>query len=191
MEARGREHADKLRQLELTLEQARYEATRARRRYEAVDSDNRLVAGELERRWNERLVAVRELEGERDTLLATPEMTLSDIDRDRLLALDSELKRAWESPGATAATRNRIVASYSARGRNNEAVVKAPALSVSRLLVGRPRHRDRQPRRGGRTRRSAAGDPPIACDCNLAHAMADAHLASRDRHGVPRHTQSE
>jgi len=154
MEARGREHADKLRQLELTLEQARYEATRARRRYEAVDSDNRLVAGELERRWNERLVAVRELEGERDTLLATPEMTLSDIDRDRLLALDSELKRAWESPGATAATRNRIVASYSARGRNNEAVVKAPALSVSRLLVGRPRHRDRQPRRGGRTCRS-------------------------------------
>lgn len=32
MQARGREHADKLRQLELTLEQARYEATRARRR---------------------------------------------------------------------------------------------------------------------------------------------------------------
>ncbi|WP_247313945.1 ATP-binding protein [Bradyrhizobium sp. 191] len=75
MEARGREHADKLRQLELTLEQARYEATRARRRYEAVDPNNRLVAGELERRWNERLVAVRELEDERETLLATPEMT--------------------------------------------------------------------------------------------------------------------
>ncbi|MCD9825229.1 transposase [Bradyrhizobium japonicum] len=112
MEARGCEHADKLRQLELTLEQARYEATRAPRRYEAVDSDNRLVAGELERRWNERLVAVRELEGKRDTLLATPEMTLSDIDRDRLLALESELKRAWESPGATAATRNRIIRSF-------------------------------------------------------------------------------
>ncbi|WP_371933158.1 recombinase family protein [Bradyrhizobium sp. CCGUVB23] len=111
MEARGREHADKLRQLELTLEQARYEATRARRRYEAVDPDNRLVAGELERRWNERLVAVRELEGERETLLATPEMTLSDIDRDRLLALGADLERAWESPGATAATRKRIIRS--------------------------------------------------------------------------------
>jgi excisionase family DNA binding protein len=111
MEARGREHADKLRQLELTLEQARYEATRARRRYEAVDPDNRLVAGELERRWNERLVTVRELEGERETLLATPEMTLSDIDRDRLLALGADLERAWESPGATAATRKRIIRS--------------------------------------------------------------------------------
>ncbi|PWE75393.1 MULTISPECIES: transposase [Bradyrhizobium] len=119
MEARGREHADKLRQLELTLEQARYEATRARRRYEAVEPDNRLVAGELERRWNERLVTVRELEGERDTLLATPEMTLSDIDRDRLLAPGSELKRAWESPGATAATRNRII-----RSLINEIVVR-------------------------------------------------------------------
>ncbi|WP_225145043.1 MULTISPECIES: transposase [unclassified Bradyrhizobium] len=119
MEARGREHADKLRQLELALEQARYEATRARRRYEAVEPDNRLVAGELERRWNERLVAVRELEGERDTLLATPEMTLSDIDRDRLLAPGSELKRAWESPGATAATRNRII-----RSLINEIVVR-------------------------------------------------------------------
>jgi DNA invertase Pin-like site-specific DNA recombinase len=111
MEARGREHADKLRQLELTLEQARYEAARARRRYEAVDPDNRLVAGELERRWNERLLAVRELEGEREALLATPEMTLSDTDRDRLLALGADLERAWESPGATAATRKRIIRS--------------------------------------------------------------------------------
>jgi len=111
IEARGREHADKLRQLELTLEQARYEAARARRRYEAVDPDNRLVAGELERRWNERLLAVRELEGEREALLATPEMTLSDTDRDRLLALGADLERAWEIPGATAATRKRIIRS--------------------------------------------------------------------------------
>ncbi|BBB96601.1 MULTISPECIES: recombinase family protein [Bradyrhizobium] len=111
IEARGREHADKLRQLDLALEQARYETTRARRRYETVDPDNRLVAGELERRWNERLLAVHELEGEREALLATPETTLSDTDRDRLLALGADLERAWESPGATAATRKRIIRS--------------------------------------------------------------------------------
>jgi DNA invertase Pin-like site-specific DNA recombinase len=109
MEACGREHAEKLRQLELALEQARYEAGRARRRYEAVDPDNRLVASELERRWNERLVAVRALETERDTLLATPETTLSEADRTRLLALGSDLERAWDSPGANAATRKRII----------------------------------------------------------------------------------
>src|SRR6516164_9147793 len=41
------------RQLELSLQQARYEAAHARRQYDAVDPANRLVAGELERRWNE------------------------------------------------------------------------------------------------------------------------------------------
>ena len=50
---------EKQRQLELALEQARYEAVRARRQYDTVDPDNRLVAGELERRWNTALAAVR------------------------------------------------------------------------------------------------------------------------------------
>lgn len=109
MEARGRKQAEKLRHLELALEQARYEAARARRQYEAVDPDNRLVAGELERRWNERLLAVRALEYEREALLATPEATLSAADRERLLALGADLERAWDSPGSTPATRKRII----------------------------------------------------------------------------------
>ena len=39
----------------MRLTQARFEASRAHRQYDQVDPDNRLVAGELERRWNERL----------------------------------------------------------------------------------------------------------------------------------------
>jgi len=39
----------------LTVEQASHEAMHARRQYDAVDPDNRLVAGELEQRCNERL----------------------------------------------------------------------------------------------------------------------------------------
>src|SRR5438132_5683770 len=62
------ESAEKQRQIEFALEQARYETARARRQYDAVDPDNRLVAGELERRWNERLLATRALEDERDAL---------------------------------------------------------------------------------------------------------------------------
>jgi hypothetical protein len=46
---------DQRRQAELALEAARYEAGLARQQYDAVDPDNRLVAEELERRWNERL----------------------------------------------------------------------------------------------------------------------------------------
>ena len=60
--------AERLRQSELALEQARYEATHARRQYDAVDPDNRLVAGELERRWNERLAAVARLEEQIENL---------------------------------------------------------------------------------------------------------------------------
>jgi hypothetical protein len=72
MEARRVKDAETRRQLELALEQARFEVARARRQYDAVDPDNRLVASELERRWNERLVAVRTLEEERDGLAAVP-----------------------------------------------------------------------------------------------------------------------
>jgi hypothetical protein len=48
--------------LTLEAEQARYEARLAARRYEAVDPDNRLVAPELEARWNGALRRARDLE---------------------------------------------------------------------------------------------------------------------------------
>ncbi len=50
------------RQRDLQLEQARYEARLAQRQYDAVDPDNRLVASELERRWNEKLETLARLE---------------------------------------------------------------------------------------------------------------------------------
>jgi hypothetical protein len=56
-------HHDQHRALALELEQAKYQARLAARRYEAVDPDNRLVAAELEARWNTALERVTELEG--------------------------------------------------------------------------------------------------------------------------------
>jgi hypothetical protein len=50
------------RQRELQLERARYEARLAQRQYDVVDPSNHLVAAELERRWNEKLERVGELE---------------------------------------------------------------------------------------------------------------------------------
>ena len=46
---RTRANEDKRGQVELALEQVRYEVGRARRQYDAVDPDNRLVAAELEK----------------------------------------------------------------------------------------------------------------------------------------------
>ena len=109
MEARRTETAGKLRQLELALEQARYEVRQARRQYDAVDPDNRLVAAELEHRWNERLLAVRALEDEHDELASRAQTTLVQAERDRLLALGADVERAWHSAGAKPATRKRII----------------------------------------------------------------------------------
>lgn len=109
MEAQRAETEEKRHQIELALEQARYEAGRARRQYDAVDPDNRLVAGELEQRWNERPLAVRALEEEWDALAATSHATLTQAERERLLALGADVEDAWHSPGATPATRKRII----------------------------------------------------------------------------------
>jgi DNA invertase Pin-like site-specific DNA recombinase len=107
--ARCAEDADRRRQLDLAIEQARYEAARAGRQYDVVDPDNRLVAAELEQRWNERLRALQALADERGTLAARPQFELTQLERERLLALGADVERAWHSPGATAATRKRIV----------------------------------------------------------------------------------
>ena len=109
IEARSQQRSEKKGQLELALQQARYEAARAQRQYDAADPDNRLVAGELERRWNERLVAVRDLEFEIDRLDADRAPALTEVERERLMALGQDLARAWESPVATPETRKKII----------------------------------------------------------------------------------
>ena len=94
--------------LELALEKARYEVQRARRQYDRVDPDNRLVAGELERRWNDALVHVAEVEAQLATL-ASRRLTLSDEQRHRLLTLGQDLGAVWEHPAASAALKKRIL----------------------------------------------------------------------------------
>lgn len=56
------EQQDKRKSIELALEKSRYEVLRAERQYDRADPDNRLVAGELEARWNAALTHVAELE---------------------------------------------------------------------------------------------------------------------------------
>lgn len=109
IEARESRADEKRRQLELALEQARYEVVRARRQYDAVDPDHRLVASELERRWNEQLTAVRELESQLQRIDEQIPPSLSGAEREQLMRLGGDLERAWQHPGATAAMRKRIL----------------------------------------------------------------------------------
>jgi DNA invertase Pin-like site-specific DNA recombinase len=109
LEAQTSETSAAQRQLDLALQQARFSAAHARRQYDVVDPDNRLVAGELERRWNEALQVVHRLEGEVAALAARKPATLGEKERRHLMQLGADLELAWSHPAATAATRKRIL----------------------------------------------------------------------------------
>jgi DNA invertase Pin-like site-specific DNA recombinase len=109
LEAQTSEVSAARRQLELALAQARYEAAHARRQYDSVDPANRLVAGELERRWNEALQAGHRIESEIAALDAKRPRPLGDKEREHLMQLGADLERAWSHPAASASTRKRIL----------------------------------------------------------------------------------
>jgi DNA invertase Pin-like site-specific DNA recombinase len=110
------EAAEKMRQqlgeqrraVELELEQARYEARLAARRYEAVDPEQRLVAGELEARWNTALQKVKALEERlREFDDAGKEPAIPD--KEILLSLAQDLPAMWNAPETDAGLKQRIV----------------------------------------------------------------------------------
>ena len=96
-------------QKELALEQARFEVARARRQYDAVDPDNRLVASELERRWNEALRRYNTVEGELKTLRVNRPEPMSNAIREELLRLGEDLPRLWRHPQSDQTLKKRIV----------------------------------------------------------------------------------
>lgn len=103
------DNAGTRRQVELALAQARYEADLAKRQYDAVDPDNRLVAAELERRWNDRLKEVRRQERRVADIAAARPRRLSDGETARLMALGDDLTSAWNHPNVPPETRKRIL----------------------------------------------------------------------------------
>lgn len=90
-------------------ERARYEAERARRQYDAVDPDNRLVARSLERQWEEKLREVEAAEQAYQSWRAEQILSLSDADREALLAMGEDLPKIWNAATTTAADRKQIL----------------------------------------------------------------------------------
>ncbi|HET6218283.1 MAG TPA: recombinase family protein [Acidobacteriaceae bacterium] len=100
--------AERRRAVELEIEQARYEVKLAARRYDAVDPDNRLVAGELEARWNAGLKKAQEMEARlRD--FDNSEKMPAIPDKEVLLSLAQDLPAIWKSPKTDAGLKQRIV----------------------------------------------------------------------------------
>jgi hypothetical protein len=100
---------DRIRQKALAVEQARYEVVRAQRHYDAVDATNRLVAAELERRWNAALVTQTQLEGELEALRRARPQGVAERQRQTLLALGADLRRLWEHPQSSPEWKKRIL----------------------------------------------------------------------------------
>lgn len=97
-----------LRAAELELEQARYQAERGFRQYDASDPEKRLVSGELERRWNEMLARVRALEQRVLELQQAPSPRAA-VDAKALLTLGSDFVRVWQDPPTDMRLKKRIV----------------------------------------------------------------------------------
>ena len=91
--------------VELELQQAQYEASLAERRYAACDPDNRLIAAQLEKSWE---TALRRVETCRARLEAvqTPQPVAVPPD---FTGLASDLETAWNAPGVTMRTRQRLL----------------------------------------------------------------------------------
>lgn len=88
-------------------EEARYDVTLAARRYEVVDPTKRLVARELEARWDAALERVAQLDA-RLTQLDVAAADRPPFDRPALLALAHDLPAAWNAPGTTTRTKQRL-----------------------------------------------------------------------------------
>jgi len=98
-----------LRQWQMRLERAAYEAALAERRYQEVDPSQRLVVGTLERRWNDALLQLDHLKKQaaefqrQEARVATPEQ------KAKVLALARDLPRLWNAPTTQAKDRKRML----------------------------------------------------------------------------------
>jgi len=100
---------ERVQQKALALEHARYEVTRARRQYDAVDPANRLVAAELERRWNQALTTEAQLEAELVTLQQGRERPITDTQKKELLSFARDLPKLWDDPQSEPEHKKRLL----------------------------------------------------------------------------------
>jgi excisionase family DNA binding protein len=95
---------DQRRIVELELQQARYEATLAERRYAACDPDNRLIAAQLEKSWEGALQRVLACEQRLNAVAQAQSSARPD-----LAGLAEDLAAAWDAPGVTMRARQQLL----------------------------------------------------------------------------------
>lgn len=97
------------RQWQLRLERASYQARLAERQYDSVDPENRLVARALEKRWNEALVELDQLEKEYAVALRSELAPLNEAEQQAVRQLAHDLPALWHAPTTTMTDRKRLL----------------------------------------------------------------------------------
>jgi DNA invertase Pin-like site-specific DNA recombinase len=91
------------------LQQAAYQTDRAARQYQQVEPENRLVARELERRWEEALREQSRLQQEYDRFCLTQPAKLSAAQQEQIRQLAQDIEDLWSAETTTAQDRQRLV----------------------------------------------------------------------------------
>jgi DNA invertase Pin-like site-specific DNA recombinase len=104
-----RERARLARHWEQRLERARHGAERAARQYHAAEPENRLVARELERRWEQSLLAQRQVEDEYDRFRHGRPAELTSSDVKMIESLAGDIPALWRAETTAVQDRQEVV----------------------------------------------------------------------------------
>lgn len=109
LDAYEAERAEGRRQRQMQVQQADYEVDLARRRYEATDPANRLVAAELEARWEQTLRERERLAREAEELDRREATPLGAAERRRVRAMAADLGKVWHAATTGPADRKELL----------------------------------------------------------------------------------
>jgi excisionase family DNA binding protein len=167
--------------VELDLQQARYEASLAERRYAACDPDNRLIAAQLEKSWEATLQRVQACVARLAAVQKpNPPAAVPDF-----AGLAEDLQAAWSSPGVTMRSRQQllraliadIIAEYDETSREILLTIHWRGGQHSQLQVRKPQSGEH----GCRTPEQA-----LAVMRSMASRWSDADIAaSLNRMAIP------
>jgi DNA invertase Pin-like site-specific DNA recombinase len=101
------EEANRIRYLH--VENARYEMESAKKRYMAIDPNNRLVADELEADWNSKIRNYREIQEEYERRRTEDQNRITEEQRRRILELTSDFPKLWQSTTTEDRDRKRMI----------------------------------------------------------------------------------
>lgn len=91
------------------LERAQYHVDRAARQYHCVEPENRLVARELERQWEQQLLKLQQLKEEYARFCEKQPSALSDGDRHMITSLSTHIPKLWHSKKTSDTDRKAII----------------------------------------------------------------------------------